>query len=99
MPIESLVGEELIIDVSDPWELTAPPGLPGRSARVVGERAGGATLTGDALLLELVAPIPYRGAVYHAAVAKPRQSESLVSCLLAGGSCEASVYGIPAADP
>jgi hypothetical protein len=35
MPDALLISRELMLDVSDPWELTAQPGAPGLRAIVV----------------------------------------------------------------
>lgn len=94
----SLIGHRLSFDVSDPWELTAQPGKPGRRATVVGERRG-SDGEGEALLLELEKPIRYRGSEYAVVVATARQPESLIDPLLDGRSREASLYGIPPMNP
>ena len=95
----SLVGDVLIFDVSDPWELAAQPGVPGRRARVVQERCGASGADDDALLLELENPIRFRGLEYQMVVATARRAESLIDSLRGGRSCEASLCGLPPANP
>lgn len=99
MPDASLIGRELTLDVSDPWELTAQPEVPGLRATVLNERLGAPDGEGESLLLELASPIRYRGIEYTVVVATARQAEPLIDSLLEGQACEASVYGIPPTNP
>lgn len=95
----SLIGRELTLDVSDPWELTAQPGDPGLRATVVRERRGAPGADDDALLLELEEPVRYRDVEYRMVVATARRAESLIDAVTSGRSCETSLYGIPSANP
>jgi hypothetical protein len=95
MPDVSLIGRELTLDVSDPWELTAQAGDPGLRATVVNERHAAPDGEGESILLELASPVRYRGVEYVSVVATARHTEGLIDALHAGRPCEASVYGIP----
>jgi hypothetical protein len=95
----TLRGRAVMLDISDPWELTAEPGDPRPRATVVDERRGAQDGTGESLLLELATPIQFRGVAYSAVVAIARRAEPLIDALAAGRSCETSVYGIPASNP
>jgi hypothetical protein len=95
----SLIGRELKLDVSDPWELAAQPGDPGLHATVVKEKHAAPDGEGESLLLELASPIQYQGVEYAAVVATARRAEPLIDSLREGRPCEASVYGIPPTNP
>lgn len=99
MTASSLVGEVLIFEVSDPWDLTAQPDERGRRATVVRERRGPPGAADDALLLELEELVRFGDIEYRMVVATARRAESLIDSLRSGQSCEVSMYGIPPTNP
>jgi hypothetical protein len=70
-----LVGQELLLEVSEPWELAE--GLDRRRrVRVIRVGSDASERARDALLLEVDPPVEHRGSEYRLFVATPRYRET-----------------------
>lgn len=92
--MEGLVGTQVEVTVSDPWEFGTQHGTGPFAATVL--RAGRGETGQEALLLRLRAPLAYRGVNCEYLVASPRHTSGSLSALTAGGgavSCGFTVIG------
>jgi len=92
MTFGSLLNRELLLEVSEPWELAAEPGDAARRAVV---KATDHDVERGRLLLEVDIPFDYRGVRYRLFTATARYEGSLASLLREHGRAVANLYGIP----
>jgi hypothetical protein len=88
MTASGLVGKEVQILVSDPWEFGTQCGVGPFAAVVEG--------ADSELLLRLETPIPYRGVRLLSVVATPRYRADTIDSLASAGRLSANMYLLPA---
>jgi hypothetical protein len=91
-----LVGRQVVLIVSDPWDLASPDG----SVRFASDIARALTYADGAeeerLLLSLEAPIEWREGTFRFLVARGRGGRGIAEDLVAGRSAECTFIGQPA---
>ena len=92
MSSAGLMNRDVTLQISEPWELSAPAGGRGRTAVVKGVDSDDPP---GRLLLELREPVVHGEVSYRLLVAVLRQHRSLAEILVGDQSAEADLYGIP----